>query len=253
MLIYKIFRSPEWATLDTEGRTMGAPIDVEDGFIHFSTAQQAGETAAKHFAGADGLILAALDSDALGDKLIWEPSRGGALFPHLYRELFRHEVIWAKPLPLVQGSHLFPEEFGGHIDPTREQFDTFKTLNRDHPVQMLNLVRLRDQASYPEGHELAGAGLSGAEAYSRYGAQTGPVFTELGGKIVWRGAFQSVLIGPPEDNWDLAFVAQYPSAHAFLAMVSDPVYKAAVVHRQAAVTTSRLIRCAPAEAGSGFA
>ncbi len=85
MLIYKIFRAAEWAAFRAAGETRGAPIDVADGYIHFSTAEQAAETAAKHFAGEDGLVLVALDSHALGGDLQWEPSRGGALFPHLYR------------------------------------------------------------------------------------------------------------------------------------------------------------------------
>lgn len=110
MLIYKIFRAPEWAALEAAGETAGAPIDLTDGFIHFSTAEQAAETAAKHFAGQDGLVLAALDADALGEALRWEPSRGGALFPHLYRVLKRDEVLWAKPLPLQDGAHVFPAE-----------------------------------------------------------------------------------------------------------------------------------------------
>ena len=110
MLIYKIFRAAEWAALEAEGKTKGAPIDLADGFIHFSTAAQAAETAAKHFAGAEGLILAAVDPAPLGDDLKWEPSRGGALFPHLFRDLQRSEVLWAKPLPLVGGAHVFPDE-----------------------------------------------------------------------------------------------------------------------------------------------
>lgn len=109
MLIYKIFRADEWAELQSQSVTKGAPIDIADGYVHFSTAEQARETAAKHFAGEDGLILLALDSDALGDDLKWEPSRGGALFPHLYRELRLGDVLWDKPLPIVDGIHQFPE------------------------------------------------------------------------------------------------------------------------------------------------
>ncbi len=108
MLIYKIFRAPEWQALVDAGQTLGAPIDLADGYIHFSTAEQAAETAAKHFAGVDGLVLAALEADTLGDELKWEPSRGGALFPHLYREMRMSDVIWSKPLPLVDGVHQFP-------------------------------------------------------------------------------------------------------------------------------------------------
>ena len=108
MLIYKIFRAEEWAALQAKGETPGAPIDLADGFVHFSTAQQAGETAARHFAGVDGLMLLALDATAMGEALKWEVSRGGAEFPHLYRALRLNEVEWAKPLPLINGQHQFP-------------------------------------------------------------------------------------------------------------------------------------------------
>ena len=112
MLIYKIFRASEWATLRTNQTTTGAPIDVADGYIHFSTAGQAAETAAKYFAGLDDLFLVALETDALGDDLKWEPSRGGALFPHLYREMRLADVHWAQPLPLKDGAHEFPAGAG---------------------------------------------------------------------------------------------------------------------------------------------
>lgn len=110
MLIYKIFRGPEWAHLQAEGETDGAPIDVSDGYVHFSTAAQAAETAAKHFAGVEGLWLLALEADGLGPELKWEPSRGGALFPHLYRRLRLSDVLWSRPLPLENGQHRFPED-----------------------------------------------------------------------------------------------------------------------------------------------
>lgn len=110
MLIYKIFRSDEWADLQAKGETSGAPIDVSDGFVHFSTAGQAAETAAKHFAGVEGLVLLALETDDLGDALEWEVSRGDALFPHLYRKLKLTDVVWDKPLPLVDGQHQFPDD-----------------------------------------------------------------------------------------------------------------------------------------------
>ncbi len=108
MLIYKIFRGPEWADLRARGETRGAPVDLADGYVHFSTAEQAPETAARHFAGAEGLMLVAVETDRLGDALKWEPSRGGALFPHLYRALRLSDVVWAQPLPLVDGVHHFP-------------------------------------------------------------------------------------------------------------------------------------------------
>ena len=110
MHIYKILRAPEWADLCHAGQTAGAPVDRADGFIHFSTAAQVAETAARHFAGAEGLILAAFDADTLGPDLKWEPSRGGALFPHLYGPLRLADVIWHKPLALVDGAHVFPKD-----------------------------------------------------------------------------------------------------------------------------------------------
>ncbi|WP_170450549.1 DUF952 domain-containing protein [Ruegeria arenilitoris] len=110
MLIYKIFRAEEWAALQAQGETRGAPIDVADGFVHFSTAEQTAETAAKHFAGVENLTLVACDAQKMGDDLKWEVSRGGALFPHLYRNMRMADVVWAKPLPLENGAHRFPEE-----------------------------------------------------------------------------------------------------------------------------------------------
>ncbi|MEH6654521.1 DUF952 domain-containing protein [Loktanella salsilacus] len=109
MLIYKIFRAPEWDALRADGSTAGAPVDLADGFIHFSTAAQARETAARHFADVAGLWLIAVDADALGTDLRWEPSRGGDLFPHLYRPLLDDDVRWVKPLPIKDGVHQFPE------------------------------------------------------------------------------------------------------------------------------------------------
>lgn len=110
MLIYKIFRGPELAELAAQGVTSGAPVDLADGYVHFSTAAQAGETAAKYFAGVDGLWLLACDADAMAGDLRWEPSRGRALFPHLYRALRVADVIWARPLPWVGVRHDFPAE-----------------------------------------------------------------------------------------------------------------------------------------------
>ena len=108
-MIYKIFHEQEWAGLQSARQTDGAPIDLIDGFIHFSTAAQVRETAAKHFAGATDLWLAALDETVLGDALKWEISRGGARFPHLYRSLNLDEVLWCVPLPLEAAQHIFPD------------------------------------------------------------------------------------------------------------------------------------------------
>lgn len=108
MLIYKIFRADEWAAMQADGQTLGAPIDLDDGFVHLSTPEQATVTAEKYFAGAEGLMVIALETDNLGDALEWEVSRDDALFPHLYRELRMRDVVWAKPLPLIDGVHQFP-------------------------------------------------------------------------------------------------------------------------------------------------
>ncbi|MEE2526607.1 DUF1330 domain-containing protein [Hyphobacterium sp. HN65] len=125
-----------------------------------------------------------------------------------------------------------------HVDPERAAFEAFKALPRNQPIDMLNLIRLHDQARYPDGQSV-----SGAEAYANYGRFSAPVFQRVGGEIIWRGQPQLVLIGPPDGLWDIAFIARYPSAAAFLEMVTDPVYqKDAVPHRQAAVRDSRLIR-----------
>lgn len=110
MLIYKIFRGSEWALLQNTGCSTGAPVDLADGFIHFSTAEQAPETAARHFKSEPDLILAAVEAEALGEALKWEVSRGGARFPHLYRTLRLQDVLWARPLPLEGATHRFPAE-----------------------------------------------------------------------------------------------------------------------------------------------
>ncbi len=134
-----------------------------------------------------------------------------------------------------------------YIDPGRDQFEAFKSLPRDVPINMLNLIQLHETARYPDGQAC-----TGREAYQRYGESSGSVFSRVGGTIVWRGEPQVVLIGPTDEQWDLAFIARYPNAAAFLEMVTDPEYQAAVMHRQAAVATSRLIRLADAMSGSQF-
>ncbi|TGQ64934.1 MAG: DUF952 domain-containing protein [Mesorhizobium sp.] len=109
-IIYKITPEAPWREAEANGRFFGAPIDVADGFIHFSTAPQARETTAKHFAGQAGLLLVAIDGAQLGEALKYEVSRGGALFPHLYGVLDLNTVLWVKPLPLgADGAHQFPE------------------------------------------------------------------------------------------------------------------------------------------------
>ena len=109
MLVYKILRPDEWAAFDRAGETAGARIDLEDGFVHLSTGDQVVETAERHFADAGDLVLVAFETTTLGDALRWEPSRGGALFPHLYRPLRRSEVAWVEPLPRDGDRHRFPK------------------------------------------------------------------------------------------------------------------------------------------------
>lgn len=139
-----------------------------------------------------------------------------------------------------------------YIDPDRAQFEAFKALDRDAPLNMLNLVQLNDLANYPGDHILARDGLTGAEAYATYGKHTAPLLAGVGGSIVWRGSFDMTFIGPAEETWDACFIAAYPNAHAFLEMIMSADYQNAVVHRQAAVKTSRLIRTSPLPGQDSF-
>jgi uncharacterized protein (DUF952 family) len=108
-LIYKIVPAVLWQEAERLGRFDGAPIDRADGFIHFSTGAQAGDTAARHFAGQDGLLLVAVEADDLGPALRWEVSRGGALFPHLYGPLVVTKAVSIVPLAIgPDGTHVFP-------------------------------------------------------------------------------------------------------------------------------------------------
>ena len=109
-LIYKICSETLWREAERAGVFVGAPVDVADGLIHFSTAAQAAETAAKHFAGQSDLLLVAVDEAALGEGLQYEVSRGGALFPHLYAALPLSAVAFVRPLPLApDGAHRIPD------------------------------------------------------------------------------------------------------------------------------------------------
>jgi uncharacterized protein (DUF1330 family) len=140
----------------------------------------------------------------------------------------------------------------GHIDPDREAWAAFKSLPRDQPIQMLNLIRLKPLADYPEGHADHGKGLSGLDAYRAYGRTTARIFKRVGGRQVWAGKPQVMVTGPQAEAWDLAFIAEYPNSAAFMAMVADPEYRELVKHRTAGVADSRLLRLAPIEPGDGF-
>ncbi len=109
-VIFKIAPRPLWQEAVEKGIFSGAPVDLADGFIHFSAAHQVRETARRHFAGQSGLIIAAFDSDTLGDALRWEASRGGDLFPHLYAPLPVTAALSVADLPLgADGTHQFPK------------------------------------------------------------------------------------------------------------------------------------------------
>lgn len=125
-------------------------------------------------------------------------------------------------------------------------YDAFKANDREGPVHMLNLIKLREIAVYADGRAA-----TGAEAYAAYGRDSAATFAKLGGKIIWRGDMEQMLIGP-EKQWDLCFIAEYPSVAAFTSMHKYPEYRAAVEHRQAAVEDSRLIRMAPKDLGGNF-
>jgi uncharacterized protein (DUF952 family) len=108
-VIYKIVPASLWNDAQATGTFTGSPVDLADGYIHFSTAAQAHETAAKHFAGQSDLLLVAIPVAPLGDALKWEPSRGGALFPHLYAPLLVSAALWVQALPIgADGRHVFP-------------------------------------------------------------------------------------------------------------------------------------------------
>lgn len=138
-----------------------------------------------------------------------------------------------------------------YIDPDREAWEVFKTLPRDQPIQMLNLVRLKPRAEYPEGHPDHGRDLTGLDAYRAYGRTTAHIFARVGGRQVWVGKPQVMVTGP--ETWDIAFIAEYPSSAAFIEMVRDPEYRGLVAHRTAGVADSRLLRLDPVrDPGEGF-
>jgi uncharacterized protein (DUF1330 family) len=137
-----------------------------------------------------------------------------------------------------------------YIDPDRAAWDIFKSLPRDQTIHMLNLIRLRETAAYPDGHPNHGKSISGRDAYREYGRTIAPHLARLGSRQVWAGAPQVMVTGPQSEAWDLAFIVEYPGSQAFIDMVRDPDYRANVVpHRTAAVADSRLLRLAPLEAG----
>jgi uncharacterized protein (DUF1330 family) len=140
-----------------------------------------------------------------------------------------------------------------HIDPDRQAWEAFKALPRDKPIHMLNLIRLREKAVYPDGHPDQQGAVSGAEAYRRYGEALGSMFERLGARQVWAGDPQVMVTGPQSEAWDLAFIAEYPNTQAFIDMVRDPHYREHVVpHRTAAVEESRLLCLTPIDPAGGI-
>lgn len=139
-----------------------------------------------------------------------------------------------------------------YIDPDRQAWEVFKSLPKDRPIQMLNLIRLKSKAEYPPDHPDHGRDLSGLDAYRAYGRTTAHIFKRVGGRQVWVGKPQVMVTGPTAEVWDLAFIAEYPTSGAFIEMVRDPEYRELVQHRTAGVADSRLLRLAPVTPGEGF-
>ncbi|MEM7194282.1 MAG: DUF1330 domain-containing protein [Pseudomonadota bacterium] len=135
-----------------------------------------------------------------------------------------------------------------HVGWTKTAWQAFKQNQRPGPIHMLNLVRFREWAEYEDGREI-----TGEAAYAEYGRLSGPIFSALGGRIVWRGRPEVMLIGPENEQWDLAFIAEYPSVDSFVQMMRDPEYQSAVEHRTAGLSDSRLVRMETMETGLQFA
>ena len=135
-----------------------------------------------------------------------------------------------------------------HTSFSKEVWQQFKADQRPGPIHMLNLIRLRERAEYPDGRVS-----TGAEAYKAYSALSAPVFQKLGGKIVWRGGHELTMVGPHEEGWDIAFIAEYPTVAAFQNMMKSETYREAMIHRQAGVLDSRLVRFSTKDKGTSFA
>ena len=133
------------------------------------------------------------------------------------------------------------------VDPTGGQIADLVAAE-DGPLVMLNLLRFRDRAAYPPEFADADKDVSGAKAYARYATATAPLLAAAGGAVIWSGRDSLTVIGPDDPPWQAALLVRYPSLAAFMGMIRSDAYIAIVVHRQAAIATSRLIRW-PSEAG----
>lgn len=132
-----------------------------------------------------------------------------------------------------------------YVNSTPEAYAAMQALPMDQPLQMLNLIRFNDEAAYVENSEFASRGWSGEQAYAEYSRLSTPFATAAGGEPIYIGVPQLMLIGPQHEEWDAAFIIEYPTFAAFLGFVNDPEYQKHALHRSAAVADSRLIRLAP--------
>jgi uncharacterized protein (DUF1330 family) len=135
-----------------------------------------------------------------------------------------------------------------HTSFSKKTWELFKADQRTGPIHMLNLIRLREKAEYPDGRSL-----TGVEAYNCYSDTSALIFQELGGRVVWRGSLELMMVGPQSEVWDISFIAEYPSVQAFLDMMKNSTYLEAMTHRQAGVLNSRLIRFGADINGASFA
>lgn len=135
----------------------------------------------------------------------------------------------------------------GYIGFSSERFQAFRNNDRLGPIQMMNFVKLKEVADYDDGTKA-----TGAEAYAMYGRLSAPVLARVGGRVIWRGKMEQMLIGPQDVVWDHCFIVEYPEVDAFVTMIKDPEYRVAMPHRQAGVLDSRLIRMQPDASGRDF-
>ena len=133
-----------------------------------------------------------------------------------------------------------------YIASTPANLTAFENVATDKPIQMLNFIRFRETAEYPDGHEHSEKQWSGQRAYQQYGAEIAGPFGRSGARIVWQNTARGTIIGPDGEAWDSIFVVEYPNPKAFQTMVSDPEYLAGAVNRTAAVADSRLYMTTPA-------
>ncbi len=129
-----------------------------------------------------------------------------------------------------------------YVAPEKEIFEQLMGMAKDHPVEMINLLKFNAQAKYEDGTVA-----TGAEAYKTYSQNTAKFLEGVGGKVIWSGMPELMFIGPQDESWDLAFIVRYPNGQAFIDMVTNPEYLKVTKHRKAAIETSRLIRTKPAE------